>query len=48
MMYKIQVLLCKLFGHKFHTMTQIFDGRSQFGHIKCARCGYEEDYQYDI
>lgn len=47
MKLKFQKLLCFILGHRFHTMTQIWNGRSQFGHVKCTRCGYCEDYQYD-
>lgn len=47
-MKAIQQFICLIFGHKYHTMTQIYNGQSQFGHVKCARCGYTEDYQYDI
>lgn len=43
----IQKIICFFFGHRYHTMSQIDNGRSQFGHVKCSRCGYEENYQYD-
>ena len=50
----IQRILCFIFGHKFYTVAldnrHIFDGtpRSFFGTYTCQRCGYQEDWQYDL
>jgi predicted nucleic-acid-binding Zn-ribbon protein len=44
----VRKILCFIFGHKFVVITQITTSQSQFGHIRCSRCGYEEQYQYDF
>jgi transcription elongation factor Elf1 len=45
---KIPKFLCYWFGHKFHTLFhKTLHERSIIGTIKCSRCGYQEDFQYD-
>ena len=47
----IQKLLCKIFGHKYYTVPlNNFhnNGSSYFGTYICQRCGYTEDWQYDL
>jgi len=44
-------LLCKIFGHKFYSVALNnfhINGSSWFGIYYCQRCGYEEDWQYDL
>lgn len=42
-------LMCWLLGHRFHTLFhQFIHDRSIVGTIKCERCGYQEDFQYDL
>ena len=43
----IRDALCFLFGHKYIVVTTIDNGRSQYGHMLCQRCGEEKNYQYD-
>ena len=48
-MDKFRKVICSLFGHKYHTLFhERINERSVIGTIKCARCGYQEDFQYDL
>lgn len=47
-MDKIRRFLCAVIGHNFIIVTRITTERSQYGHMKCQRCGIEEAYQYDM
>lgn len=46
-MKRLQKLLCALFGHNMYLVTEHDNGYSKWGHHKCSRCGYEEEFQSD-
>jgi predicted nucleic-acid-binding Zn-ribbon protein len=48
MMKRVRKIICSIVGHTLIVLTRIDNGRSQFGHALCQRCGHTEHYQYDI
>lgn len=39
--------ICFKAGHNFFKLFEDKNHQSSWGTIKCSRCGYTEDYQYD-
>jgi len=48
-MEKLRKLICSIIGHNGILLSRLdnYSNHSQFGHWKCTRCDYEENYQYD-
>jgi len=40
--------LCKINGHAMYSVYKLENIASHFGLNKCSRCGYEEEWQFDM